>query len=148
MRYAGNHQATIDDIVAQAGVARRTFYLYFENKHGRCSGAPALCSWRMALRDVHPALSSTRFDRCKTTGDKCVCFCGVDAVDRPSQLSGYGFMQGRRRALPAAIARAPQAYCGYSKALLPTLTRLACHGAPSLRVRRVALLSRARLSTI
>jgi AcrR family transcriptional regulator len=28
----GYHQATIDDIVAQAGVARGTFYLYFEDK--------------------------------------------------------------------------------------------------------------------
>ena len=28
----GYHQATIDDIVAEAGVARGTFYLYFEDK--------------------------------------------------------------------------------------------------------------------
>ena len=28
----GYHQTTIDDIVAQAGVARGTFYLYFEDK--------------------------------------------------------------------------------------------------------------------
>jgi AcrR family transcriptional regulator len=28
----GYHQATIDDIVAQAGVARGTFYLYFDDK--------------------------------------------------------------------------------------------------------------------
>ena len=28
----GYHQSTIDDIVAQAGVARGTFYLYFEDK--------------------------------------------------------------------------------------------------------------------
>lgn len=28
----GYHQATIDDVVAQAGVARGTFYLYFEDK--------------------------------------------------------------------------------------------------------------------
>ncbi len=28
----GYHEATIDDIVAQAGVARGTFYLYFEDK--------------------------------------------------------------------------------------------------------------------
>ncbi|HEX3775521.1 MAG TPA: TetR/AcrR family transcriptional regulator [Polyangiaceae bacterium] len=30
----GYHQTTIDDIVAQAGVARGTFYLYFEDKRG------------------------------------------------------------------------------------------------------------------
>src|SRR5512139_2395163 len=28
----GYHQATIDDIVAETGVARGTFYLYFEDK--------------------------------------------------------------------------------------------------------------------
>ena len=28
----GYHQSTIDDIVAEAGVARGTFYLYFEDK--------------------------------------------------------------------------------------------------------------------
>jgi len=28
----GYHQTTIDDIVVQAGVARGTFYLYFEDK--------------------------------------------------------------------------------------------------------------------
>lgn len=30
----GYHQTTIDDIVLQAGVARGTFYLYFEDKRG------------------------------------------------------------------------------------------------------------------
>ncbi len=30
----GYHQTTIDDIVAKAGVARGTFYLYFEDKRG------------------------------------------------------------------------------------------------------------------
>ena len=30
----GYHQTTVDDIVAEAGVARGTFYLYFEDKRG------------------------------------------------------------------------------------------------------------------
>lgn len=30
----GYHQATVDDIVAEAGVARGTFYLYFDDKRG------------------------------------------------------------------------------------------------------------------
>lgn len=33
----GYHQATIDDIVAEAGVARGTFYLYFEDKRAAFS---------------------------------------------------------------------------------------------------------------
>jgi AcrR family transcriptional regulator len=37
----GYHQTTIDDIVLQAGVARGTFYLYFEDKRAIVTDDPA-----------------------------------------------------------------------------------------------------------
>jgi AcrR family transcriptional regulator len=54
----GYHQATIDDIVAEAGVARGTYYLYFEDKRAvfselidRFSGKIAMAIMRIAPDD-------------------------------------------------------------------------------------------------
>jgi AcrR family transcriptional regulator len=54
----GYHQATIDDIVAEAGVARGTYYLYFEDKRAvfselidRFSGKITMAIMRIALDD-------------------------------------------------------------------------------------------------
>ncbi len=54
----GYHQATIDDIVAEAGVARGTYYLYFEDKRAvfselidRFSGKITVAIMRIALDD-------------------------------------------------------------------------------------------------
>jgi AcrR family transcriptional regulator len=54
----GYHQATIDDIVAEAGVARGTYYLYFEDKRAvfselidRFSAKITMAIMRIALDD-------------------------------------------------------------------------------------------------
>jgi AcrR family transcriptional regulator len=49
----GYHQATVDDIVAEAGVARGTFYLYFEDKRAVLADLIDRFSSRIHLAILH-----------------------------------------------------------------------------------------------
>jgi AcrR family transcriptional regulator len=51
----GYHQTTIDDIVAQAGVARGTFYLYFEDKRAVFSDLIDRFAQQLTMAIVHIA---------------------------------------------------------------------------------------------
>ena len=52
----GYHQATVDDIVAEAGVARGTFYLYFEDKRAVLADMIDRFSSKITLAIMHIAL--------------------------------------------------------------------------------------------
>ena len=78
----GYHQATVDDIVAEAGVARGTFYLYFEDKRAVLADLIDRFSSRITLAIMHIDPADTGHSVAEQTRANIHAIVGVCLAER------------------------------------------------------------------